>query len=186
LGFKHLTPDACPLWPVPPSRMMHLIAPQLARATSDPPTGSEWVHEVKHDGHRVIAYVDRGTVRLITRNGNDATRRFSPLAAMIKQLSARQAIIGVSVRRWASWRPRSWSSRKADTAPAPLAPTPGTSSEAYGLASDRPANGRPVCGLLGYLDSHFSHERSLQSLRRVITHLAIKPDFVAGPLPSES
>jgi ATP-dependent DNA ligase len=69
------------------------IRPQLARAASEPPTGLSWVHEIKHDGHRVIAYVDRGNVRLRTRNGNDATQRFTPLAAMIKQLSARQAII---------------------------------------------------------------------------------------------
>jgi hypothetical protein len=39
------------------------IAPQLLRSTPEPPTGLSWI---KHDGHRVFAYIDRGTVRLIT------------------------------------------------------------------------------------------------------------------------
>src|SRR5690349_15930820 len=73
--------------------MPKCMQPQLARSTPEPPTGSGWVHEIKHDGHRVFAYIDRGTVRLITRNGNDATQRFGPVASMIKQLSAAQAII---------------------------------------------------------------------------------------------
>ena len=35
------------------------IAPQLCRAVHEPPTGSVWLHEIKHDGHRIIATVDR-------------------------------------------------------------------------------------------------------------------------------
>jgi len=73
------------------------IAPQLLRSTPEPPTGLSWVHEIKHNGHRVIAYLSRGAVRLITRNGNDATQRFAPVASMIKQLSAKQAISEVAV-----------------------------------------------------------------------------------------
>jgi bifunctional non-homologous end joining protein LigD len=52
-----------------------------------------WVHEIKHDGHRVIAYLDRGNVRLVSRPGNDATRRFAPVAATLARLKVKQAII---------------------------------------------------------------------------------------------
>jgi len=71
------------------------IAPQLARATPEPPARAGWVHEVKHDGHRIIAYLDldRGRVRLETRAGNDATRRFSPIAELLAKLPVRSAIL---------------------------------------------------------------------------------------------
>jgi len=31
------------------------IAPQLCRPVHEPPTGPGWLHEIKHDGHRIIA-----------------------------------------------------------------------------------------------------------------------------------
>jgi bifunctional non-homologous end joining protein LigD len=51
------------------------------------------VHEIKHDGHRIIAYLDRGKVRLISRPGNDVTRRFVAVAATLERLSVKQAIV---------------------------------------------------------------------------------------------
>ena len=44
---------------------------------SDP----DWLFEMKLDGYRVEAVVDRGTVRLWTRNRQDAARYFPELAA---------------------------------------------------------------------------------------------------------
>jgi ATP-dependent DNA ligase len=41
------------------------------------------VHEVKHDGHRILAYVERGRVRLKTRAGNYATGRFAPITEIL-------------------------------------------------------------------------------------------------------
>jgi hypothetical protein len=49
------------------------------------------------DGHRLVAYLARGTARLITRNGNDATQRFAPVARMLEQLRIKQAIIDCEV-----------------------------------------------------------------------------------------
>ena len=40
-----------------------------------PPTGDAWVHEIKHDGFRVIARKDGERVRLYSRPGNDLTYR---------------------------------------------------------------------------------------------------------------
>jgi ATP-dependent DNA ligase len=54
------------------------IEPCLPRPAKAPPTGPDWIHEIKHDGFRILARRDE--VRLISRNGHDLTHRF-PLAA---------------------------------------------------------------------------------------------------------
>ena len=55
------------------------FAPCLPRLAKTPPTGPDWIHEIKHDGFRIIARRDGEKVRLISRNGKDLTYRF-PLA----------------------------------------------------------------------------------------------------------
>jgi bifunctional non-homologous end joining protein LigD len=42
-----------------------------------PPSGALWLHEIKHDGFRVIARKDGPRVKLYSRPGNDLTDRFS-------------------------------------------------------------------------------------------------------------
>ena len=44
---------------------------QLATLVSRPPEGAEWLHEIKFDGYRLIAFVEGKNVKLLTRNGND-------------------------------------------------------------------------------------------------------------------
>jgi bifunctional non-homologous end joining protein LigD len=46
-----------------------------------PPAGAEWVHEIKHDGYRLIVWRDGATVRLYTRKANDWTDRLPTIAA---------------------------------------------------------------------------------------------------------
>jgi len=59
------------------------MAPTLAR----PPFHREgWIYEEKVDGWRMLAYKDGTTVRLISRNGVDHTRRFLELAYAIGKL----------------------------------------------------------------------------------------------------
>jgi bifunctional non-homologous end joining protein LigD len=55
------------------------IAPCLPTKTDKLPSGSQWLHEIKHDGFRVIARKDRARLRLYSRPGNDLTDRFSHL-----------------------------------------------------------------------------------------------------------
>jgi hypothetical protein len=52
------------------------IAPCLPTKAPKPPTGQAWLHEIKHDGFRVIARKDGDRVRLYSRPGNDLTDRF--------------------------------------------------------------------------------------------------------------
>jgi ATP-dependent DNA ligase len=47
------------------------------RPTS-PPSGGNWIHEIKHDGFRLMARRDPVGIRLITRGGHDWTQRYLP------------------------------------------------------------------------------------------------------------
>jgi ATP-dependent DNA ligase len=53
------------------------IAPCLPTKTDKLPSGSQWLHEIKHDGFRIIARKDGERVRLYSRPGNDFTKPFS-------------------------------------------------------------------------------------------------------------
>ncbi len=63
------------------------IAPQLARLMAHPPGGTNWVHEVKFDGYRMQARVEKGKAKLLTRKGLDWTERFPEIAAACAKLS---------------------------------------------------------------------------------------------------
>jgi bifunctional non-homologous end joining protein LigD len=52
------------------------IEPCLPTKAEKLPAGGFWVHEIKHDGFRVIARKDGPRVRLYSRPGNDLTYRF--------------------------------------------------------------------------------------------------------------
>ena len=55
------------------------MRPMLASPTTSVPTGTEWLHEVKWDGMRLLADVHDGRLVLTSRNGNDATASFPEL-----------------------------------------------------------------------------------------------------------
>ena len=54
------------------------ISPCLPTRTNKLPSGSEWLHEIKHDGFRVIARKKGAQVMLYSRPGNDLTYRSLP------------------------------------------------------------------------------------------------------------
>jgi bifunctional non-homologous end joining protein LigD len=60
------------------------IAPCLPTSAPCPPAGEPWVHEIKHDGFRVIVRKNGGQVKLYSRPGNDLTERF-PLIVEMKR-----------------------------------------------------------------------------------------------------
>ena len=66
---------------------------QLATLADQPPAGSGWLHEVKFDGYRLLGYRAGEAVSLRTRNGNDWTAKFPSIAAELKRLPARDAVI---------------------------------------------------------------------------------------------
>jgi bifunctional non-homologous end joining protein LigD len=70
-----------------------IIEPCLPSPAKAPPSGPGWLHEIKHDGYRILARRDRTGVRLITRKGGDFTDRFPFMAAALKLLPVRSCII---------------------------------------------------------------------------------------------
>ena len=57
------------------------------------PTGSEWVHEIKHDGYRFIGRRDADRVRVFSRRGLDWTERVPTIVAAAGELRARTVVI---------------------------------------------------------------------------------------------
>ncbi|MEQ1953753.1 DNA ligase D [Mesorhizobium sp. CN2-181] len=56
--------------------MPDFVEPMLATLRTQPPSGGEWLHEVKFDGYRIQAHLDGGKARLLTRKGLDWTDKF--------------------------------------------------------------------------------------------------------------
>lgn len=73
--------------------MPKLLAPQLATLVKEPPSGDEWLHELKFDGYRMLCHLDRGKVRFLSRNGKDWTEKFPNVVEAAKALPATSAIL---------------------------------------------------------------------------------------------
>src|SRR5258708_13024143 len=64
------------------------IKPQLAVLVKEAPDGPDWLHEIKFDGYRMHARLDAGRVQILTRRGNDWTRKYPTIAKVIAGLPA--------------------------------------------------------------------------------------------------
>ena len=70
------------------------IEPCLPIPGAHPPSGSEWIHEIKHDGYRLLARKDLvGGVRLFTRNGHDWAHRYPLIVQAMNLLRVRSCLI---------------------------------------------------------------------------------------------
>jgi bifunctional non-homologous end joining protein LigD len=70
------------------------VAPQLSKLVEKAPTGPQWVHEIKFDGFRMAARIERGKVQLLTRSGLDWTAKYPTAAAAFAKLPVRRRIDG--------------------------------------------------------------------------------------------
>jgi ATP-dependent DNA ligase len=64
--------------------------PTLGKAV---PAGPDWIHEIKHDGYRLIVQRDGNRVRLFTRGGYDWSDRFPLITEAAKRLSTPSFVI---------------------------------------------------------------------------------------------
>jgi len=88
--------------------------PCLPRLAKQPPAGPGWIHEIKHDGFRIIAQRETGSTRLITRNGHDFSGRFPLILAAVAALPVQSCTVngeaiacderGLSVFEMIRWR----------------------------------------------------------------------------------
>jgi len=77
------------------------VAPELTQLVDAAPAGDGWLHELKYDGYRMHARLDRGAVKLLTRTGLNWTHKYPAIAKATAALGARQA----STANCAAWAP---------------------------------------------------------------------------------
>jgi len=76
-----------------PERPVRRFDPCLPRPAKMRPAGTGWIHEIKHDGFRIVAHCDARVVRLVTRNGYDFADRFPLVVEAITALPARSCVL---------------------------------------------------------------------------------------------
>jgi len=69
------------------------ILPCLPMTAPGPPSGPLWLHEIKHDGFRMIAQKREDRVKLYSRHGTDMTKRFPLIVDAVMRLSASSCMI---------------------------------------------------------------------------------------------
>jgi bifunctional non-homologous end joining protein LigD len=72
---------------------MEFIAPCLPCIAMLPPSGDEWLHEIKHPGRRIIARRNGQYIRLFAGDGQDWTSSFPVLVESMSLLPVRSCII---------------------------------------------------------------------------------------------
>jgi ATP-dependent DNA ligase len=69
------------------------VPPQLSRPVEKPPSGAQWVHEIKLDGYRMAARIDNGRAQLLTRTGLDWTDKYPSVIAALAGVNVKTAYI---------------------------------------------------------------------------------------------
>ena len=85
-------------WRAPAPRWRRSVPPGFIRPceptlVNHPPAGPGWLHEVKHDGFRLLARKQGERLQVWSRRGADFTGRFSRIADAVRGLSADEAMI---------------------------------------------------------------------------------------------
>ncbi|MCL2107270.1 MAG: DNA ligase D [Oscillospiraceae bacterium] len=66
---------------------------QLAKPVSEVPRGEDWLYEIKYDGYRILAHIEDGRARLLSRGGGDYAKKFQPAAEALLALAGPRAMV---------------------------------------------------------------------------------------------
>ena len=77
----------------PMSPLPRWITPQLCQPVENAPSGPQWLHEIKLDGFRMSARIERGPVRLLTRTGLDWSDKYPNVIAALEKVRAKTAYL---------------------------------------------------------------------------------------------
>jgi bifunctional non-homologous end joining protein LigD len=69
------------------------VEPCLPSKVARPPSGPLWVHEIEHDGYRLMVRRDGSRVRCFTRNGHDWADRFPAVVVAALRITAASFLI---------------------------------------------------------------------------------------------
>lgn len=75
-------------------KLSNYIAPMLARQADEPFSDPDWIYEMKWDGYRAIAEVNKSKVRLYSRNGNTFNASYPVVVDVLKQLNIHAVLDG--------------------------------------------------------------------------------------------
>jgi bifunctional non-homologous end joining protein LigD len=62
------------------------VSPMLCTLTKEPLNDPDFLYEIKWDGYRIIAYVNKGKVRMDSRSALDYTKKYPPVVTALKAL----------------------------------------------------------------------------------------------------
>src|ERR1700747_2360016 len=74
-------------------RASAFIEPCLPSAADRPPSGPDWIHEIKHDGYRLMARRGPIRLRLLTPKGHDWALRYPLIMEAVNRLKVRSCLI---------------------------------------------------------------------------------------------
>jgi len=94
---KKVAVDLSALQGAKPSSVPSAIVPMHATLADKPPRGEDWLFEVKWDGVRAIAFVDRERVQLLSRSGNSCEKQYPELSVIHHYLAAEQAVLDTEI-----------------------------------------------------------------------------------------
>ncbi len=77
----------------PARRPSGFIEPCQPSKVARPPSGPLWVHEIKHDGYRLMVRRDGSRIRCFTRNGHDWADRFPAIVEAAGPIQASSFLI---------------------------------------------------------------------------------------------
>lgn len=86
-------PDPAGLSGARPGSMPDWIEPQLATLSREAPAGVDWLHEIKFDGYRILAYRVGDSVRMLSRRQGDWTTKFAAIARAVAALPVREVVL---------------------------------------------------------------------------------------------
>lgn len=76
------------------AKMPDSVTPMLATLAAHPFNGEEWLFEIKWDGYRALAYIDRGDVTLKSRTQHRWNDKFPSIIASLKQVPGQVILDG--------------------------------------------------------------------------------------------
>jgi bifunctional non-homologous end joining protein LigD len=92
-GGGSASPDPAEVPGARRAAMPKFVQPQLATLVERPPEGDGWLHELKHDGYRILARVEHRRAKLFSRNAHDWTEKFPAVAEAVGRLPVEGAIL---------------------------------------------------------------------------------------------
>lgn len=86
VGSKRTPEDSRPLEAAVKSSLPIKLSPQLATLAKEIPRSGKWIYEIKFDGYRIMARIDKGVVALNTRGGHDWSAKMPGLVQELQGL----------------------------------------------------------------------------------------------------